>query len=438
LKLGNVLFDSGRSDEAEASYRTVLRLRPDFAEAGNNLAVILQAKKQYREAEACCREALRLKPDFADAYSNLAVILEATKRHVEAEACCREALRLKPDSAGAWCNLGAALQGQGRLREAEASLLQALECRPDFVEVLNDLGYLYCVLDQLDKAAVAFLRTLELDPDGYGLEAAVYLAILSYLDGNLERSRALLDASGRVQEKSDDRFRHARGYWGYLDRLLSLPPQASRALPQPGSKTLYVVGESHCLSAHGIDVRHKDQVMRCMSEWIWGCKQWHLGSGSNNKYRQKFDAVMARLPRESAVLLLIGEIDCRYDEGILKAWEKSPEKSLSDVARATVAAYVDYVAAAAQRYGHQIILGGVPAPNIALEDLPPETAAQVVLVIGSVNAALKERAAGAGMQFLDVHALTDRGDGIADGQWHIDQHHLFPEAVAEAFEKFCR
>jgi hypothetical protein len=41
------------------------------------------------------------------------------------------------------------------------------------------------------------------------------------------------------------------------------------------------------------------------------------------------------------------------------------------------------------------------------------------------------------MGFLDVYALTDRGDGIAGGDWHTDTHHLSPDALAEAFDKHC-
>jgi hypothetical protein len=41
------------------------------------------------------------------------------------------------------------------------------------------------------------------------------------------------------------------------------------------------------------------------------------------------------------------------------------------------------------------------------------------------------------MDFLDVHALTDRGDGLAADGWHIDNYHLQPRAVAEAFARHC-
>ena len=142
---------------------------------------------------------------------------------------------------------------------------------------------------------------------------------------------------------------------------------------------------------------------------------------------------MARLPRKSTILLTIGEIDCRPNEGILHAWKKSPGKSLDELAQATVTGYVRYVAAIAVQYGHQIIVGGVPATHIPLAALTADVAGQLVRLIRVVNAMLKEAALAAGMDFLDVYELTDRGDGTASGQWHIDDVHLTPDAMVEAF-----
>ena len=48
-----------------------MQLKPDYAEAHNNLGTILQAQGQIAEALACYQRALQLKPDFAEAHNNL-------------------------------------------------------------------------------------------------------------------------------------------------------------------------------------------------------------------------------------------------------------------------------------------------------------------------------------------------------------------------------
>lgn len=34
-------------------------------------------------------------------------------------------------------------------------------------------------------------------------------------------------------------------------------------------------------------------------------------------------------------------------------------------------------------------------------------------------------------------SLPTGGDGVASGQWHIDGNHLLPDAMIEAFNKYC-
>ena len=69
---------------------------PRDAAAHNNLASGLCAAGRLDEAEASCREALRLRPDFPQAHSNLGVILSGLGRLDEAVASLRRAVELDP------------------------------------------------------------------------------------------------------------------------------------------------------------------------------------------------------------------------------------------------------------------------------------------------------------------------------------------------------
>ena len=436
--LGNTLKELGRLDEAEASLRRALQINPDFAGAHSNLGNTLNDLGRLDEAEASLRRALQIKPDYAEVHNNLGITLKELGRLDEAEASFRHALRGKPDYAKAHNNLGNTLQALGRLGEAEASYRQALQIKSDYVEAYYNLGNTLCNLDNLDQAAVVYQKILEIDPDNIGLNAAVYLATLCYLEGNLEQCRSMLLVSQPILAMTGIKHKNSCIYWRYLDKLLSWHWQSrQKDNKTQGMERLYVIGESHSLTPHGMVVRHREQEMHCAAEWIEGCKQWHLGNGKANKYKHKFAAVMARLPRNSTILLCIGEIDCRRDEGILKAWRKYPGKALAEMVQSTVEAYLIYVAATASRYGHRIIAGGVPAPHILSDALTANADEQLVQLIRILNATLKNLALTAGMDFLDVYALTDRGDGVASGEWHIDKRHLLPSAIVEAFGKHC-
>jgi predicted O-linked N-acetylglucosamine transferase (SPINDLY family) len=58
-------------DEAVASYRRVLELKPDFVEVHNNMGNALRAIAQYSAAVASYRHAIELKPDFLEAFDAL-------------------------------------------------------------------------------------------------------------------------------------------------------------------------------------------------------------------------------------------------------------------------------------------------------------------------------------------------------------------------------
>ena len=158
--------DQGKLDEAVACYRRALELKPDFAEAHNNLGLALKDQGKLDEAVACYRRALELKPDFAEAHYNLGNTLNDQGKLDEAVACYRRALELKPDFAEAHNNLGNALKDQGKLDEAVACYGRALELKPDYAEAHNNLGI---ALKRPGEAG----RSARLLPPGTGTEAGL-------------------------------------------------------------------------------------------------------------------------------------------------------------------------------------------------------------------------------------------------------------------------
>ena len=61
----------GRLDEAEASYKQAIALKPDYAEAHSNLGHTLQELGRLDEAQASYKQAIALKPDYAEAHGIL-------------------------------------------------------------------------------------------------------------------------------------------------------------------------------------------------------------------------------------------------------------------------------------------------------------------------------------------------------------------------------
>src|SRR4030095_318651 len=66
-------YDASDFENAIRQFKAALQLRPDYAEAHNDLGLSLAALKRYDEAIACLREAVRYQPNFGVAYVNLGV-----------------------------------------------------------------------------------------------------------------------------------------------------------------------------------------------------------------------------------------------------------------------------------------------------------------------------------------------------------------------------
>lgn len=425
----------GQLAQAEAGLRYALRLSPQAPDLHSNLGNTLLELGRLDEAEASLRQALVHKDDFADAHCNLGICLFRQRRLDEARACYQRALALAPQHAGAHFHAGLLLKDGGQLEPAVASLERALALRPNWADVHYNLGVLYSYCGKAEAEREAYRRALAAAPAGIGLYAATLLAVHHYLAGQDQDSARMLDLARPVLSHAEGDASTSQAYWRLLDRLLAWQagrPAASSALP-----TLHVIGESHCLPAHRTAVAWRGQHWRCQSHWIIGCKQWHLGKDRTSIYRRRFDDCLAALPAASSVLLVVGEIDCRPDEGILKAWRRDPGRTLGELCLATVAPYVAQVRLASERHGHAIVLAGVPASNAAALGLSPEMAQQHRAVLIEFNAVLHDQARQANIDFLDLYAMTDSG-GAADGRWHIDNYHLTPEATAQAFAHHCR
>src|SRR5450432_1723781 len=84
-------------DSARKNYEQAVKLKPDYAEAINNLGTVYYARKSFRRAITFYKRALKLSPDSASIYSNLGTAYFASKQYVEATDAFQTALKLDPE-----------------------------------------------------------------------------------------------------------------------------------------------------------------------------------------------------------------------------------------------------------------------------------------------------------------------------------------------------
>ena len=192
FNLGGLLHEQQHFAEAEETYRRAISLRPDYVDAHYNLGRLLHELKHFATAEEAYRRALFFRPDYADAHNNLGNLFKEQKRFAAAEEAYRRALFFRPDYADAWYNLGNLLKEQKRFAEAEESYCCAISLSPDHVAARFNLGNLFHEQQHLAEAEQAYRRTITLRPD-YA-EARWNLSMLLLSQGRFEEGWPLLEA----------------------------------------------------------------------------------------------------------------------------------------------------------------------------------------------------------------------------------------------------
>lgn len=220
--LGVTNFQEGKLDFAVQFISKSLAIKPDYAEAHNNLANALKAQGKLEEAAQSFQNALDFNPDIIEAYNNLGNTLKDLGRLDEAVDNYKKALAANPDFAEAHNNLGNAFNDLGRLEEAAASYRKALSLKPNIVEAHNNLGNVLKALGKLNESVASFKDALSIKPD---------YAEAHYNMGNALRKMGKLDEAvasfqNALARKPDyaeahNNFGHALQDLGQLDEAIN-------------------------------------------------------------------------------------------------------------------------------------------------------------------------------------------------------------------------
>nr|WP_315484495.1 tetratricopeptide repeat protein [uncultured Undibacterium sp.] len=416
--------------EAANAFGKCIALSPNFAAAHSNLAVCLQELGELSAAIVEYKTALQLAPDDAVTHCGLANTLLLSAEFLEADSHYQQAIVLAPDSLDAHFNRGNCLLKLDQQDEAIKHFKDAIRLKPHFGKAQFNLAN--CQLEQDDHAAAkqSYLQTLQGDSVEERLQAAVYIAVLSFLEGDLTSAKALLDAAAPIKDASYHHLKAACAYWLYLRRLLAINAENAIAATIDSNKaeinTLHVIGDSHTLSLHGQTFTSANGHLRAQSHWVWGCKQWHLAQAADNKFKRKFQRILGKLPTASKIMISVGEIDARADEGILVALQKRPLLTLHELVIQTCRPYLQWIKQMAALGQHQVIISSVP---LALDASP-----QRQQLINEMNQLLRDDCLTLGFGFLDLDKVSRASHSGAASPYFLDGVHLAPAAYRAAFE----
>lgn len=472
--LGVIYLNLKNISKAEETFRAAIELKSDYADALNNLGNVLRAQDFLAEAEKTYRESIKANQNFFVAHSNLGHILFEMGRLAEAQIECQIAIDINPMDAASNNNLGNVLRELGQISEAEILYKKAITLNPNAPEAYNNLGtiavrkgelnlgehyynealkieenftdaifnradlYMFSNRDLLAYQEYKKLLTYEKDSNSY--KAAIRLAINSFIDRDTKEFKNYLKLAQPIQEKRGKSLDPEKIYLTYLK---SLDAYNNSIVSEPAyknqiSKKLFVVGDSHSLALVNQVVNLGDEEYLCVPKWIMGCKQWHCSSSKISKYKNKFEYTVANIQQGSVVLFLLGEIDCRWDEGIFEFYRKNQNKTLSEIITDTITGYLSTINRLILNKNLEVIISSVPEPNWEFyrSQLSQDQLSNFSDFIQNYNHLLRIHVLKYNYGYLDLYEMTKKVTSGKKSSWHLDSHHLVPQAYNEAFNRF--
>lgn len=155
----------GRFDEAENSYRELLRLRPDNVDALRLLGGVMANRSEFAEAEILFRRAISFAPDFSLAIVDLGRLLQEQHRYPEAVECFSRVVEMEPNSPKPRFMRAAALAPLGRTFEALAEYRRVIEIRPKHAGAWLGLGHTLKTVGHQEEAIEAYRECIRAKPE---------------------------------------------------------------------------------------------------------------------------------------------------------------------------------------------------------------------------------------------------------------------------------
>jgi Flp pilus assembly protein TadD len=196
-----------KPDEAALHYYAAIGIKPDFAEAHENLGELLIMERRFPQAGEQFAAAVKLQPASAAIHYGLgnARLLQNNFRGAAEEYS--EAVRLQPENFEANFNLALALTKLGRTAGAIQYYNAALALKPETVPALQKLAWLLATdpdpqLRDAAKAVQLATRATQLapsDPAAWDTQAAALAENGQYQDATASAAKALTLAAGNKE-----------------------------------------------------------------------------------------------------------------------------------------------------------------------------------------------------------------------------------------------
>jgi tetratricopeptide (TPR) repeat protein len=165
----------------------------------NNYGIALLDAQQYAASVHAFEHVATLRPDYADAFTNMAIVQISWERYNDAKGNLAKALTLLPGDPRALYYRALVERNAGQIQEAITDLQAMLAKYPLAKDGLRELGFSYYQAHDYPAARAEYEKLQAIDPDD--LAAHYQLAILYRRLG--EKQKAAIESAKFADQKDD-------------------------------------------------------------------------------------------------------------------------------------------------------------------------------------------------------------------------------------------
>jgi tetratricopeptide (TPR) repeat protein len=165
----------------------------------NNDGIALLDAQQYAASLAAFEHVAKLRPDYADAYTNMAIVEIQWEKFGEATPHLEKALELAPHNARALYYRALVERNEGKLDLAISDLKEVVASFPRSRDAHREMGYAYYQQRKYELARMEYEQVQGIDPDDL---AAHYQLSLVYRRLGM-KDKAAQEAARFADEKDD-------------------------------------------------------------------------------------------------------------------------------------------------------------------------------------------------------------------------------------------
>jgi hypothetical protein len=228
---------------------------------------------------------------------------------------------------------------------------------------------------------------------------------------------------------------YAEPYLVYLINLLEYRYRNPEYYQGDCDKPIYYIGDSQVLAPADTVVEINSVHYNVVSFLVEKARMPELIAGGISDARLAFEAAFDDIPKRSYVVVSVGDEDCRLDTGLYASLQQDKvdiDEYLDDLTQG----FVDYVEHLASGKQLRLVFSGIAASGEDIQSLSTEEQQKYLYIIEQLNELLADAVLARGHRFLDVYTATLDENGRSNGQYHLDDRHLAPNALPEIFAQY--